>query len=219
MQQHVSTMRTLTVAVIPALFVAALFIIAAVPLAAAEDVTIPIGKDQRITDNIQAHLIQVSVLGMPISNENWVEGGPENYLWPTLYYYYENTGTADETGHLTIRFKDDKGDSYKAVDAGTMDKISPGRKSGERTLTAPIPKDRKLVSMTVIKGFDEYPYELTYPSATAVTSPTSASTGEPATGTSTSSPKLCLGSWFLPLLVGGVVVVGTGIRVSRKDRK
>jgi len=211
-------MRTLTVAIISALFLTALFIIAAVPLAVAEDVIIPIGKDQKITDNIKAHLVQVSVLGMPISNENWVEGGPENYLWPTLYYYYENTGSVDETGHLTIRFKDDKGDTYKAVDAGTMDKISPGQKSGERTLTAPIPKDRKLVSMTVVKGFDEYPYELTYPSATTATSTTPASTGQPA-GTSVPSAKLCFGSWGLPLFIGGVVVLGTGLRFSRKGRK
>lgn len=213
-------MRTLTVALSRALVVAVLLIIVSAPLAAADEAVIPLDKDQRISDNINAHLVQVVLKGAPISNEYWVEGDPGNYLWPTLYYYYENTGTEAETGRITVRFTDDKGDEYKVSDAGTFDKISPGGRSGERTLNVGIPKDRKVVRMTVIKGFDEYSYELTYASATSA--PTAAPTGTttPTQPAGTSTPtQFCLGSWALPLLIGGVIILGTGLRFNRHGRK
>lgn len=210
-------MRTRIVVLTRMLVVAAILMIVIAPLAAADETVISLNKDQRISDNITAHLIQVTIKGAPISNEYWVDGNPEDYLWPTLYYYYTNTGTGDETGHLTVKFKDDKGDEYKVSDAGTLEMISPGGRTGERTLNVGIPKDRKVVSMTVVKGFDEYQYELTYPSATtaATAQPTGASQQA---GTSTPT-KVCLGSWGLPLLVGGVAILGTGLRFGRKNRK
>lgn len=213
-------MRTLTVALVRALAVAVLVIIVAAPLAAADEPVIPIDKDQRVSDNINAHLISVVVKGAPISNEYWVEGDPGNYLWPTLYYYYENTGTTGETGHLKVRFTDDKGEEYTVSDAGTLERIEPGARSGERTLTVGIPKDRKVVRMTVIKGFDEYQYELTYPSATVAptAAPTATAGTEPA-GTADTPTKFCLGSWALPLLIGGVAILGTGLRFRRNGRK
>ncbi|WP_424357228.1 hypothetical protein [Methanocella sp. MCL-LM] len=211
-------MRTLTVALTRALVVAVLLLIVSAPLAAADEPTIPLNKDQRISDNINAHLIQVVVKGAPISNEYWVEGDPGNYIWPTLYYYYENKGSAAETGHLTVRFTDDKGDEYKISDAGTLDRIDPGQRTGERTLNVGIPKDRKVVRMTVVKGFDEYPYELTYATATATQTTTPTGTTTQPAGTSTPT-RFCLGSWALPLFIGGVVILGTGLRFSRYGRK
>lgn len=214
-------MRTLTMAIIAALCALALALVVAVPAATAEDITIPVGKTQQISGNITAHLVQVSVLGAPITSDNNDVTNISDYIWPTLDYYYENTGPRSENGHLTVKFMDDKGDEYKVSDAGTLMTVDPGTRSENRYMGVHVPKDRKIVRLTIVQGFDETPIDLVYPSATAVKSatPTAQAAGNQPGGTGTPAGKLCLGSWALPLLLGGVVVLGTGLRFTRANRK
>lgn len=199
-------MRIRTGSLIVTLLAAALLLAVSVAPAMAADITIPVGKTQHMTDNLDVRFIQVTIA--PVSHAQTYTEHPEERIFPILVYRYVNVGTKGEIGHLTIKFTDDQGTEYKTTDPGTMVPINPGTESEDRYLEVDIPKDRKIVKFTVVKGFDEFDYPLTYPGPTAT--PVQQATVTP-TGQPTPSPtpqKLCLGSMILPLLAVGAVFVG-----------
>jgi len=216
-------MRSLTVSI----FAVLLLIASIAPLAMAEDITIPLGATDKLSDNIVAHLTQVIIFTEPRTSDYNFVGNPKDYLWPTLVYYYENVGSQTEDGRIELKFVDDHGDAYPVSDPGTMAGVKPGSRTEDRLIAVAIPKDRKVVKLIVIRGSEEISHDLKYPSTAvsasspaAATSASSPASSQPTSSTSsTPHPGLCAGSWALPLLIGGTVLASAGIRQRQSDKK
>ncbi|HMK45636.1 MAG TPA: hypothetical protein VK436_03320 [Methanocella sp.] len=219
-------MRYLTVSIFTMLFIATILIVSITPMVVAEDITIPLGVTDRLSNNIVGHLTQVIISTEPRTSDYNFVGDPKNYLWPTLVYYYENVGNQTEKGRIELKFIDDHGDEYPVSDPGTMAGVKPGGKSEDRLIAVAIPKDRKVVKLVVILGSEEISHDLNYPS-TAATPAASVSASAQAispspsgqqTSSSTPSSGLCAGSWVLPLLIGGTIIASAGVRRGRNGK-
>jgi len=181
----------------------------AVPVSAADLVTVPIGRQIEVTPGMYASLIQLTISDTTYGGS--FAPDQSKVIFPVLVYTYENRGSVAQSGHLHVRFVDDQGQTYDGSDPGTMEKVQPGQTTTARTIEINIPKDRRITELVVIMGFEEQTIKINYP-GTSTPTPTPASSAAP----STASPKgnACIGSLVLPLLIVGIA--WAGFRMTKK---
>lgn len=182
------------------LLIALLFTTLAAGTAAASIIAeIPLDKRVEISPGMYVHLMHISISDTTFGGSYGED--PSNLVFPILVYEYENHGTVARHGHLHVRFLDDQGQSYEAIDAGTFHSIQPGKKS-IHSIEINIPKDRRLTSLTLVMGTEEQTFTLDYPD---MPTPTATPGAFPA------SPKgnICISAALLPLAIIGAAWIGT----------
>lgn len=182
--------------------------VAASPASAKEIVTIPLNESVQISPNLKANFIQLTI--HDITQGGSYAEDPGQVIYPVLWYAYQNVGSVPESGHLYVKFIDDRGQVYEKRDEGTLEPIQPGKTGAPRPIEINIPKDRKLTEMIIVMGFNQQIIRLEYPGTATPTA-----TPAPSGSSPVASPGgMCLGSLILPLTLVGIA--WAGFRLTKK---
>jgi hypothetical protein len=187
------------------LLILALFI-GALPVAHADQVTIPIGQSiygMMSNNKIEAHLEYLEI-GDDRKGSTRTTTPLERVKWVRLFYRYQNHGDSTGTGYLNLVFIDQQGNEYKPAEGVyTGETVAPGTISTLEFVEIPVPKDSNIVTIRVVQGFDHTDFAVPQSGATTATAAPSSA----ATATAQASAKGNGSGNCLPLLPFAILSV------------